>query len=73
MALSCRQGGEFAFVAFGMATSFGIIGPDMCKLLLTTVALTMAATPTLSTFSAWLADQVRRPRCFVCRICSTRG
>lgn len=53
------QGGEFAFVAFGMATNLGIIEPQLCKLLLTTVALSMAATPALSNLSAWIADQAR--------------
>lgn len=52
------QGGEFAFVAFGMAERLGIIEPQLCKLLLTTVAISMAATPALSNFSAWVADQV---------------
>ena len=54
-----NQGGEFAFVAFGMAERLGILEPQLCKLLLTTVAISMAATPALSTFSAWVADQVR--------------
>lgn len=53
-----EQGGEFAFVAFGMAERLGIIEPQLCKLLLTTVAISMAATPALSNFSAWVADQV---------------
>ena len=57
-----KQGGEFAFVAFGMAERLGILEPQLCKLLLTTVAISMAATPALSTFSAWVADQVRQSR-----------
>lgn len=47
-------------MAFGMAERLGIIEPQLCKLLLTTVAISMAATPALSTFSAWVADQVYR-------------
>lgn len=43
-----------------MAERLGIIDTQLCKLLLTTVAISMAATPALSTFSAWVADQVRR-------------
>lgn len=46
-------------MAFGMAERLGIIEPQLCKLLLTTVAISMAATPALSNFSAWVADQVR--------------
>ncbi|CAM9991273.1 unnamed protein product [Scytosiphon promiscuus] len=56
--LLSQQGGEFAFVAFGMAERLGIIEPQLCKLLLTTVAISMAATPALSEFSAWVADQM---------------
>ncbi|CAM9424650.1 unnamed protein product, partial [Ectocarpus sp. 13 AM-2016] len=56
--LLSQQGGEFAFVAFGMAERLGIIEPQLCKLLLTTVAISMAATPALSNFSAWVADQM---------------
>ncbi|CAM9759632.1 unnamed protein product, partial [Ectocarpus sp. 12 AP-2014] len=56
--LLSQQGGEFAFVAFGMAERLGIIEPQLCKLLLTTVAISMAATPVLSNFSAWVADQM---------------
>ena len=41
-----------------MAERLGIIEPQLCKLLLTTVAISMAATPALSNFSAWVADQV---------------
>ncbi len=42
-----------------MAERLGIIEPQLCKLLLTTVAISMAATPALSNFSAWVADQVQ--------------
>lgn len=56
--VATNQGGEFAFVAFGMAERLGILDRQLCKLLLTTVAISMAATPALSTFSAWVADQV---------------
>lgn len=41
-----------------MAERLGILNTELCKLLLTAVALSMAATPALSTFSAWVADQV---------------
>jgi Kef-type K+ transport system membrane component KefB len=36
---------EFAFVAFRMARSHGILDEDTTKLMLTVVALTMALTP----------------------------
>jgi CPA2 family monovalent cation:H+ antiporter-2 len=56
--LLLSQGGEFAFVAFGMAERLGILQPALTKLLLTTVALSMATTPYLSEYSAWLADLI---------------
>jgi hypothetical protein len=42
------QGGEFAFVAFGIAERAGLIPTSISKLLLTTVALSMAITPGLA-------------------------
>ncbi|CAM9821813.1 unnamed protein product [Chrysoparadoxa australica] len=56
--LLLSQSGEFAFVAFGMANSLGILAPEMTKLLMTTVAISMATTPALSSLSAWVADQI---------------
>uniref|UniRef100_A0A7S1FUH2 RCK N-terminal domain-containing protein n=1 Tax=Corethron hystrix TaxID=216773 RepID=A0A7S1FUH2_9STRA len=41
------QGGEFAFVTFGMARGLGILTPLQTKILLTSVAMTMAVTPAL--------------------------
>ena len=46
--LILSQGGEFAFVAFGLARSLGILDASTTKLLLTSVSLTMAATPAMS-------------------------
>ena len=46
--LILSQGGEFAFVAFGLARNLGILDPATTKILLTSVALTMALTPALS-------------------------
>ena len=40
-------GGEFAFVAFGIAEKSGLISKALTKKLLTTVALSMALTPLL--------------------------
>jgi len=56
--LLLSQGGEFAFVAFGLARSLGILDPAMTKLLLTCVALTMALTPTLATLGGSLAKRL---------------
>lgn len=46
--LLLSQGGEFAFVAFGLARSLGILDKPTTKLLLTSVSLTMALTPAMS-------------------------
>jgi monovalent cation:H+ antiporter-2, CPA2 family len=50
--LVLSQGGEFAFVAFRMARSYGILSPELTKLMLTVVSLTMAATPMLEDYGA---------------------
>lgn len=57
-ALMLSQGGEFAFVAFGLARNLGILDPSMTKLMLTSVALTMAVTPFLSQFGAKVAKKI---------------
>ena len=56
--LLLAQGGEFAFVAFGLGTRLGLIDPKTSRLLLTSVALTMAATPTLSQLGASAAQEL---------------
>jgi len=56
--LMLSQGGEFAFVAFGLARSLGILDPATTKLLLTSVALTMAITPTLASLGGSLAKKM---------------
>jgi monovalent cation:proton antiporter-2 (CPA2) family protein len=43
--VALAQGGEFAFVLLGFATSAGVMAGDMAKLLTAAVALSMAATP----------------------------
>jgi len=47
LGLVLSQGGEFAFVAFRTARSYGILDDATTQLLLTVVALTMAVTPML--------------------------
>jgi len=50
--LVLSQGGEFAFVAFKMARSFGVLDDEVTKMMLTCVSLTMALTPFLEEFGA---------------------
>ena len=52
--LVLSQGGEFAFVAFKTAKSYGIFDADLTKLMLTVVSLTMALTPMLEDYGASL-------------------
>jgi monovalent cation:proton antiporter-2 (CPA2) family protein len=53
--LILSQGGEFAFVAFRLARSYGIIDDDLTKLMLTCVSLTMGITPFLEEFGSRMA------------------
>jgi len=56
--LILSQGGEFAFVAFGLARSLGILSPATTKMLLTSVSLTMALTPFLDEMGGKLAKKI---------------
>ena len=56
------QGGEFAFVALGIAERSGLIEPQLCKLLLTTVALSMAATPLLAETGSRISKKIEQER-----------
>jgi len=56
--LITSQGGEFAFVAFGLAKSLGILDPTMTKVMLTSVSLTMALTPLLASLSGKIANKM---------------
>lgn len=56
--LILSQGGEFAFVAFGLARSLGILDPFTTKLMLTSVSLTMASTPLMASLGARIAKSL---------------
>lgn len=56
--LILSQGGEFAFVAFGLARGLGILDVPTTKLMLTCVSLTMALTPLLSTVGTKIAKRL---------------
>jgi len=53
--LILSQGGEFAFVAFRLARSCGILSDELTKLMLTCVSLTMGLTPFLDDAGAKMA------------------
>ena len=56
--LILSQGGEFAFVAFALARSLGILDPATTKMLLTSVSLTMALTPFLDEVGGKIAKKI---------------
>uniref|UniRef100_A0A7S3L4P7 RCK N-terminal domain-containing protein n=1 Tax=Amphora coffeiformis TaxID=265554 RepID=A0A7S3L4P7_9STRA len=56
--LMLSQGGEFAFVAFGLARSLGILDPATTKLMLTSVSLTMALTPFMASVGGKIAKKL---------------
>ena len=56
--LILSQGGEFAFVAFGLARSVNILDPTTTKMLLTCVSLTMALTPFLDEMGTKIAKKL---------------
>ena len=60
--LLLAQGGEFAFVALGIAERSGLIEPELCKLLLTTVALSMAATPLLAETGSRISKKIEEEK-----------
>jgi len=49
------QGGEFAFVAFRTARSYGILSEEQTKFLLTVVSLTMTLTPFVEDLGTYIA------------------
>lgn len=52
------QGGEFAFVSLGIAERAGLIPSKLSKMLLTTVALSMACTPLMAELGSYVASQL---------------
>jgi voltage-gated potassium channel Kch len=56
--LILSQGGEFAFVAFGLARSLGILDKSTTKLMLTCVSLTMALTPAMASVGGRIAKSL---------------
>ena len=56
--LILSQGGEFAFVAFGLARSLGILDGPTTKLMLTSVSLTMALTPLMASAGSRIAKRL---------------
>lgn len=57
--LLLAQGGEFAFVVFAAAMDHGLLDRWTGQILVTTVAMSMIATPFLAWFGSWLAGRIQ--------------
>lgn len=60
--LLLSQGGEFAFVIFGLATSVGVLPADVAQLMLLVVAVSMALTPLLADIGRRISVALERKR-----------
>jgi len=60
--LLLSQGGEFAFVIFGLAQTHGILPVGQVKLMLTVVVLSMFLTPFLNDLGASLSTRLEKAR-----------
>ncbi|KAI0559020.1 K(+) efflux antiporter 1 [Gracilaria domingensis] len=60
--LLLSQGGEFAFVIFGLGLSVGVLPADLSQLLLLVVAISMAVTPLLAAIGRQISSQLEKKR-----------
>lgn len=60
MTLSIAQGGEFAFVIFGVALKTEMIGADVIRLLMAVITISMAITPLLNILNEKLTLMKRK-------------
>lgn len=58
--LLLAQGGEFAFVLFGLAVNKHILDKEFGQILLLVVTLTMAFTPLLSAIGQWFSERSKK-------------
>jgi monovalent cation:proton antiporter-2 (CPA2) family protein len=59
LGLALSQGGEFAFVIFGVGRQAEVLAPDLTQLLVVVVTLSMATTPALLALNDWLLRRRR--------------
>ncbi|PXF46412.1 K(+) efflux antiporter 3, chloroplastic [Gracilariopsis chorda] len=60
--LLLSQGGEFAFVIFGLGQKVGVLPPDLSQLLLLVVAISMAVTPLLAAIGRRISTELEKKR-----------
>ncbi|MGN7678388.1 MAG: cation:proton antiporter domain-containing protein [Anaplasma sp.] len=53
--LLLSQGGEFAFILFGLAAEKGVLQDELAQVLMMTTTVTMAFTPLLATLGNWIS------------------
>ncbi|MGN7661271.1 MAG: cation:proton antiporter domain-containing protein [Anaplasma sp.] len=53
--LLLSQGGEFAFILFGLAAEKGVLQDELAQVLMMTTTVTMAFTPLLATLGNWVS------------------
>jgi monovalent cation:proton antiporter-2 (CPA2) family protein len=58
--LMTSQGSELAFVALGIAERGSLLSPELTKILLTTVALSMAITPALDSLGHYIGNRIEQ-------------
>ncbi|MDB1135290.1 cation:proton antiporter [Candidatus Anaplasma sp. TIGMIC] len=54
--LLLSQGGEFAFILFGLAAEKNVLSHDLAQVLMMATTVTMAFTPLLATFGNWITS-----------------
>ena len=60
--LILAQGGEFAFVVFGLAQRSGVVDPELAQILSLVVAISMACTPVLCELGTRVASTIEQRR-----------
>ncbi|MDQ3264745.1 MAG: monovalent cation:proton antiporter-2 (CPA2) family protein [Myxococcota bacterium] len=62
LAVAISQGGEFAFVLFGLAVTYGLMPRQLSDLLVVVVSLSMAVTPPLYiALERWVLPRLKKP------------
>jgi len=58
VALLLAGGGEFAFVVFKVAEDLGVLTPELCKLLIASVIISMSLTPILGVVAEYMGNLI---------------
>ncbi|KJV69287.1 cation:proton antiporter domain-containing protein [Candidatus Neoehrlichia procyonis] len=58
--LLLSQGGEFAFILFGLAAEKNVLSSDLAQILMMITTITMAFTPLLATLGDWISHLINK-------------